>query len=314
MDYIPNKAYIAKEGNLVFESSDGPTRACSEGFFLIKMPEKFNVNPLEQMADNFFKEKSESLNVCDNVYRGYKKGNPDDTSQGFYVDRENNQCESLYLNRDAFIKHPNALPIELKTPVTEMLNISVLVLKYFLNVAGIPSNLWAEATNSAFDENIPEFGVGFNHYRSYKQVLGTIPHKDSSWVTILYSVEPGLQAYINNDWVSINPIHGYFTVNFGSGLDVLTKNAKKHVVASLHQVIQQNKEKKDRFSVVLFFQPDPQNTSAKLYSYDCDARKLVYQKSYKEFNSELMKKYDNSEHKIEHFNSENLTSNLSDLL
>ena len=313
MLYIPNKAYIAKEGDLVFENADGPARACSEGFFFIKMPETFNANPLEQMADNFFKEKSESLNACDNAYRGYKKGNPDDTSQGFYVDRENNQCESLYLNREAFVKHPNTLPLELKTPVTEMLSISVLVLKYFLKTAGIPSNLWVEATNGAFDESIPEFAIGFNHYRSNKQAFALIPHKDSSWVTILYSVEPGLQAYINNNWVPINPIDGYFTVNVGSGLDVLTKNAKKHVVASMHQVIQQNNDKKDRLSVVLFFQPVIENTCAKLYSYDSDTNKLVYQKSYKEFSIELMKRYDNSENKIEHFNTENLAANLSDL-
>ena len=313
MDYKPNKAYIAKKGDLVFENSDGPTRACSEGFFFIKMPETFNVNPLEKMADNFFKEKSESLNGRDNAYRGYKKGNSDDASQGFYVDRENNQCESFYSNREAFIKHPNILPLELKTPVTEMLNISVLVLKYFLNVAGIPSNLWAEATNGVFDESIPEFRIGFNHYRSDKKALGAIPHKDGSWVTILYSVEPGLQAYINNNWVPINPIDGFFTVNVGSGLDVLTKNAKKHVVASMHQVIQQNNDKKDRFSVALFFQPAIDNDFAKLYSYDHDTNKLVYQKSYKEFNNELMKRYDNSENKIKHFNSENLTANLSEL-
>jgi isopenicillin N synthase-like dioxygenase len=201
------------------------------------MPETFNVNSLEQMADNFFKEKSESLSARDNAYRGYKKGPSDYTSQEFYFDSENNQFESLYLNREAFIKHPNTLPLELKTPVTEMLNISVLVLKSFLKAAGIPNNLWAEATNGAFDESIPEFNIGFNHYRSDKQVLGAIPHKDSGWLTLFYSVEPGLQAYINNNWVSINPIDGYFTVNFGFGLDVLTKNAKKTcccIVASSH--------------------------------------------------------------------------------
>jgi hypothetical protein len=36
MYYIPNKAYIAKEGDLVFENSDGSARVCSEGFFSLK--------------------------------------------------------------------------------------------------------------------------------------------------------------------------------------------------------------------------------------------------------------------------------------
>ncbi|MBD2813805.1 2OG-Fe(II) oxygenase family protein [Xenorhabdus sp. Flor] len=73
-------------------------------------------------------------------------------------------------------------------------------------------------------------------------------------MTILLSTAPGLLAYIDGKLWAINPEPGYFIVNFGSSIEVLTENMILKIHANIHGVIRTNKDtnERDRVSYALF--------------------------------------------------------------
>jgi len=78
--------------------------------------------------------------------------------------------------------------------------------------------------------------LAFNHFRSTKDTRGSKFHRDSGWVTVLRSTEPGLLALIDGELRSVDPVPGYFIVNFGSSLEVLTERLPAPVRANVHGV------------------------------------------------------------------------------
>ena len=111
-----------------------------------------------------------------------------------------------------------------------------------------------------------------SHYRSNLRRPGCATHKDTGFVTVLFIDQPGLQALIKDNWVDINPLDGYFVINFGASLEILTKYLKYPIKAILHRVkeIVYKKGIKDRYSFASFL-----NSPANLELYQYDKNKLI---------------------------------------
>ena len=81
-------------------------------------------------------------------------------------------------------------------------------------------------------------------------------HKDSGWVTVLRSLDPGLEVQRGESWEPINPEPGWFIVNFGCAMEILTRDSAAPVAAVAHRVRRQAVDRKgsspDRFSYALF--------------------------------------------------------------
>ena len=98
----------------------------------------------------------------------------------------------------------------------------------------------------------------FNHYRSNRDIMGFTAHKDSGFITTLYSIEPGLEAYKDGKWVPIDPIPSYFTVNLGHSLEILSAKMKNTVHAVYHRVRKTENAMQnmpDRFSIGSYIGP-----------------------------------------------------------
>lgn len=297
----PNLAYI-EQGKLLFEDDRSFNRALSEGFFFLRMPTGLDMSLAKKMSLNFYKPREENSNGSDNIYKGYTDTKNSMISSNLfhkgYADRENNQVESLYLTPDDLKK----IPEELANIAHEMNACSAVVLKNILQRLNIPEVLWPEATGGCLEKG--DFLWGFNHYRSEIEKYGAVAHKDSGWVTIVYSESKGLKAHINNTWVPINPIPGYFIVNFGSLLDVFSKDCKPQpAVASLHMVDQQYKQpgQEDRFSIVLYLQSNQKHEN--IYTYDPVEKKLNILTTYQKFFDKLVEIYDSNNEDLSVFSS-----------
>jgi isopenicillin N synthase-like dioxygenase len=91
----------------------------------------------------------------------------------------------------------------------------------------------------------------------------------------LFINQSGLEALIADQWVDITPTEGYFVINFGASLEILTKYLKYPVKAILHRVkeVVYQKGVKDRYSFASFLN-SPANLD--LYQYDKDKSLKVY--------------------------------------
>ncbi|KAI9114294.1 hypothetical protein K1719_014522 [Acacia pycnantha] len=86
--------------------------------------------------------------------------------------------------------------------------------------------------------------------------LGTGPHSDPSSVTILHQDQVGgLQVYIDNKWLAVNPRPEAFVINIGDTFQALTNGKYKSCV---HRALV--KREKERRSLVYFIVPNKDKT------------------------------------------------------
>jgi isopenicillin N synthase-like dioxygenase len=91
--------------------------------------------------------------------------------------------------------------------------------------------------------------LNINHYPFYgKEQLGIAEHSDWGFLTLLYTTTPGLQILINDEWIDIQPKEGYFIVNIGDMLEILSNGKYK---STKHRVI----TKQEKYSIILFYEP-----------------------------------------------------------
>lgn len=73
---------------------------------------------------------------------------------------------------------------------------------------------------------------------------------------MLRSLEPGLEVRRNGGWQPIDPEPGWFIVNFGCAIEILTRDSATPVAAVPHrvrrQVADRSRRTPDRFSYALF--------------------------------------------------------------
>lgn len=233
-------------GRLVFDRPEGMERALSQGFLLVRIPEGFAVAEGDLFARHFFEDaQGDDLDR----YRGFRHREVPGMYQG-YFDREHDQWENFYIemaNWDSFLPQP----------VTklghQMTDLGIGILRSVLAHLELPESDWAKVTSGLTDKNGHQM-LAFNHYRSGKATRGTKFHRDSGWVTVVRSLEPGLLGLVEGELYSIDPVPGYFIVNFGSSIEVLTGHLSHPIRANIHGVARTERrpDQADRVSYVIF--------------------------------------------------------------
>ena len=107
--------------------------------------------------------------------------------------------------------------------------------------------------------NKPLARGGILHYPPQEETsdegqFDVAPHTDYGVLTVLWQDrEGGLEVKnLDGDWISAPPIEGTFVINIG---DLLQRWTNDRYVSNPHRVI--NRSGKERYSMVLFYDPDP---------------------------------------------------------
>ena len=232
---------------------------CSEPCDIVKITEKEFLTgialneKLEQAARTgiFYLEipsncKSLIQNTVDFANSFYTKDSIKELNlKGFsgYQDRNFSQVEAFYLEHEYWKEH---LPEELYILARETYSVAIQVIKKTLPLCGISQDDFGKITGKVTEGGGDVFFT-FNHYRPEINYEGLAAHRDFGQITILFINQPGLQAKINEEWVDVNPINGYFIVNFGKALE-RSINDLQQLTAVWHRV---EHVKEDRVSFAI---------------------------------------------------------------
>lgn len=232
--------------DLVFDDPGDFGTALAQGFFLLRIPDEADCAPGDRFAAHFHLDQDPGQ--APDPYRGYRHVDIPGAYQG-YFDRPHDQWENLYVER----AHWNLLPDDVAELGARMAAAGRTVLRAVLDRVGVPRALWNTVTGGLTEDRGHQM-LAFNHFRADRATRGSKFHRDSGWVTVLRSVEPGLLALVDGSLGAINPEPGYFTVNFGSSLEVLTELLPTPVRANVHGVVSTRRApgRPDRFSYVTF--------------------------------------------------------------
>lgn len=243
--------------NLVFDREEGFDHALAQGFFLLRIPDSLDTEPGDRFAAHFHQDR---LGDALDRYRGFRDVGVPGTYQG-YFDREHDQWENFYIEKANWA----LLPAEVAELGRGMTGLGIAVLRAVFRHLGIPPQLWSKISSGLSDHRGHQM-LAFNHFRSHKATRGCKFHRDSGWVTVLRSVEPGLLALIEGELGAINPMPGHFIVNFGSSLEVLTAALPTPVRANVHGVVATERaaDRPDRTSYVTFLDSDLDGTIYRL--------------------------------------------------
>jgi hypothetical protein len=239
------KALIVGE-ELVFEQGTDLRQALHDGCFRLLIPADLDVSPGIRLCRSFYRPTSPGLGVGAR-YDGFKG------VEGVYFDREHFQTEHVLADRPARQRH---FPDDVCLMCDHMTRIALLVLRASLTELGIPKRLWDKITGGAVSGSGTQWFAG-SHYRPERDQLGCAPHKDTGFVTVLYTEQDGLEALAEDGWRSINAEAGYFIINFGGAFELLTESLTRPVQAILHRVRQCKPDPsgEDRFSFAAFANP-----------------------------------------------------------
>lgn len=231
--------------DLLFLEEDGLTVALRHGFFLLAVPESLELAGADRFCANFFESRGGSE---DDLYRGYRDVEVPGDYQG-YFDREHDQWENFYVERDNW----GLLPEDVSRAGSDMAGVGLAVLRAVLRALDVPLSSWDQVSGGLTSDRGHQM-LAFNHFRSDKAVRGCKFHRDSGWVTVLRSTDPGLLALIDDRLMAISPEPGHFIVNFGSSIEVLTSALPSPVRANVHGVTQTERTsgERDRLSYVVF--------------------------------------------------------------
>lgn len=254
------------EGSLIFEDENGLSRALEDGFFFVEHPLDMDFSPGDCFARSFYL--SNDLETTD-PYRGFSKWTSDYLGEyeGYYC-RDTDQTEQFFLENRLW---DTVFPFELSRLAVSMKEFALNILKAVLLHLDLPQELWDEATGRCLSSQ-GTYHLTFNHFRSNVRARGLNIHKDSGWVTILRSIDPGLEVQRGNVWYPLNPIPGAVIVNFGCAIEILTQRSRTPIAAVAHRVVEQPGDrdgKPDRFSYALFVDSSLDETICPgLYCYE----------------------------------------------
>lgn len=233
--------------SLVFETSGGLASALRDGFFYVSIPEVLDLRPQDHFVRSFYHEASVERN---NSYAGFKAYGSSDLGpyQGYFA-RDSDQAEQFFIEK----KNWNLLfPLDLTCTSYALLSFTLTLLREIFSKLGVPDDNLQEGTGGCLTEH-GTHTYTFNHFRPVNHPRGLNVHKDSGWLTVLRSFDPGLEILRDGAWISINPIEGYFIVNFGCAMEIFTRNLPCQVTAVTHRVVSQPTDRpSDRFSYALF--------------------------------------------------------------
>lgn len=273
-----------RDGALVFETEPGLSQALRDGFFFVAQPAGLDLAPGDRFARSFYLPAAGG-----DPYRGFAQWTPERLAQheGYYR-REVDQTEQFFLERRFW---QEVYPRELAAQAAVMQELALEILAAVLTELDLPRPLWERATGGCLGGS-GTYHLTFNHFRPEVRARGLNIHKDSGWVTVLRSIEPGLEVDRAGAWVPIVPRPGTFIVNFGCAMEVLTRHTRTPVAAVAHRVVEQTNEgaaKPDRFSYALFADSSLDEAAYPgLFRYE-PGQGLVLEMSFRTFLDEILK-------------------------
>lgn len=261
------KAEIVRD-TLSFQTNSSIDEALETGVMFIKIPSGFNSQAIKKFATSYYLEKDGTEG---DPYKGYAKESFKESILGY--SSPNDQVELLQLELSLWKKY---FPKPVFESLLLMNDVSKIVLKSIFHKIGASHEEIDLITGGMDNDKSLQYCI-FNHYRSARNKIGFTAHKDSGFITTLYSIEPGLESYMEGRWVPIDPIPGYFTVNLGHSLEVLSSKMKKPIHAVYHHVRQTDNHTNnlpDRFSVGTYLGP---RFDMDLYQYKATGELVFFQ-------------------------------------
>ena len=237
------------DSELVFDSDNGLQESFKEGVFYLKIPDNFDAKIAEIFARLYFQNKNGSEL---DKYKGYSNLSYDESILGHT--KPNDQVEFLQLEAKLWSKY---FPAEVAEFLHLMNEISKVILFKILDFYSLSKDDVIKVSGDIERNEALQYCI-FNHYRSTKQTVGFTAHKDSGFITTLFSLEPGLETLKEGQWQPIDPIPGYFTINLGHSLEVLTAKTAHPIKAVYHRVRQTSnadQNQPDRFSIGSYIGP-----------------------------------------------------------
>ncbi|MGP3999531.1 2OG-Fe(II) oxygenase family protein [Streptomyces sp. 8N706] len=279
-----------RDGTLAFERPDGLERALRDGFFFVAQPAGMDLSAGDRFAEGFYLPERPD---APDPYRGYQRWAGERIGgehQGYYR-RDADQTEQFFLESSHWER---VVPPALVEQAVAMRKFAVDILRSVLARLDLPRETWDEATGGALSSR-GTYTLTFNHFRPEIRARGLNIHKDSGWVTVLRSLEPGLEVERDGAWHPIDPIPGTFIVNFGCAMEILTRSSRMPVAAVAHRVVEQSKawrggtRRPDRFSYALFVDSSlDEGVSPGLFRYQPEAG-LLLEKSFGDFLEEILR-------------------------
>ena len=230
------------KGKLVFEKEGSLRDAIQQGLFLLKAPEGFNFEPGIKLCREFY------LPAVDQTdYRGYQ------SQTDIYFDREHFQTEHILVDK---LRWAVRLPPAVVQMAQVMDAVGQVIFQAALREMGVAEHLWQQLSGGAVTGQGAHWFAA-SHYRPERRLPGCAEHRDTGFVTLLYTSQPGLEAFIEGGWQSIAPRAGYFIVNFGACLETLSGRLPLPARAIEHRVRKCPAVSKgeDRFSFATFINP-----------------------------------------------------------
>lgn len=224
---LPAATLVGEE--LRFADDDGLDRARRHGAFYLKQPEDLDFGPGIRLAQNYYLDPDGGP---DDAYRGYRNRDLGKSLMG-YSQTGHDQDELLQIESWLWAEYVPETVGDLLWVINDLSRRALSGLFALLDVPleGVDTITGGMSTNNALQYCI------FNHYIStVGHPVGLTAHKDSGFVTTLYTTEAGLESLENNEWVPFDPLEGYFTVVLGHSLEVLTARTALPVSASYHRV------------------------------------------------------------------------------
>ncbi|WP_186038798.1 2OG-Fe(II) oxygenase family protein [Burkholderia gladioli] len=222
--------------------------AIDNGCFALAIPDDLDLAPGIRLANEFHLAPEDEPSQQGAGYRGFR------LREGIYFDRDHYQTEHILIDEP---RRRVEFPDPANAMCERMYLIGRIVLRTILSAVGIPSSLWERATDYCVTNGgVQWFAV--SHYRSGRNAPGAPEHKDTGFVTVLYYEQPGLEAFIDNNWCDVPPVPGHFLINFGGALEALTARLPDRVRAVRHRVRQcgpGSGSQCDRFSFAAFLNP-----------------------------------------------------------
>jgi len=281
------------DGKLIFDDPKQADIAMRLGAFYLKIPSNLDLRPGIRLAHNFYKD----LNIDAPDYTGYKQRSFEKSTLG-YADRPD-QVEQFQLELSLW---DECLPKEVCDLLYIMNTLSVQILENVLEYSGISKDDWDLITGGAL-ENKAGHTTTINHYRTEKEAIGIVGHKDSGFVTLLYANLPGYELKLNGEWFPMDPKDGCFLVNLGQVFEILTKNLKNSIIAPVHRVRQMYSDKnvEDRISFTIFITP---RYDSNIYQYDTSGSLGIYG-DYMSFLKDRFRKVKYANHRIKDKDDQN---------
>lgn len=200
------------------------------GLFHFRLPSALDLSAAALFNKTFY---TEATGHPGDDYRGFKTNSLSRSKLG-YTDPLGDQVEFLQIELELWKTY---FPPAVADVLLEMMKIAKFILKDIFRALKIDEEDLNTICGDLESNDLLQYCI-FNHYRSGKSVTrGFTNHKDSGFLTILFSPEAGFETFHRGEWVPVAMREDCFLVVLGHTLEILTKKMPEPCSASFHRVI-----------------------------------------------------------------------------